>query len=267
MHRTKTRFAARVNHVATALEGAVCGPRTRSTTARSLEPEEPKALGRTPGARRRPAASPRRARRRRLLAPDVRGASSGNGAWSEIESQAARFVADTEAALAGDREGLACGPGRSSSFVSTATARRSGSTTRGFVRAPRTDARPREHLPRVVVEARVRRHVVLRPASCRRGESRVTALAPGLQRQAPPEGVPLPRRRRRGHWAVPVRAWSAPGGRHGDAWPWRPLGENYPPESELEQRLPAEDFKTFTGPKGTLLFCNTSASTAAASRP
>ena len=50
---------------------------------------------------------------------------------------------------------------------------------------------------------------------------------------------------------------SAPGGRYGDAWPWRPLGENYPPEDELESRIPAAVVKTFTGPKGTLLFCNT----------
>jgi hypothetical protein len=50
---------------------------------------------------------------------------------------------------------------------------------------------------------------------------------------------------------------SAPGGPYGDAWPWRPLGKNYPPEDELEQRIPAEVVRTFTGPKGTLLFCNT----------
>ena len=50
---------------------------------------------------------------------------------------------------------------------------------------------------------------------------------------------------------------SAPGGRYGDAWPWRPLGENYPPEEELESRIPEDAYKRFTGPKGTLLFCNT----------
>jgi len=50
---------------------------------------------------------------------------------------------------------------------------------------------------------------------------------------------------------------SAPGGPYGDAWPWRPLGENYPPEEELERRIPEDAVKTFTGPKGTLLFCNT----------
>ena len=50
---------------------------------------------------------------------------------------------------------------------------------------------------------------------------------------------------------------SAPGGRYEDAWPWRPLGENYPPEGELEQRIPPDAVRTFTGPKGALLFCNT----------
>jgi hypothetical protein len=51
---------------------------------------------------------------------------------------------------------------------------------------------------------------------------------------------------------------SATGGRYSDAWPWRPLGENYPPEDELETRVPAEERHIFTGPAGTLLFCNTS---------
>jgi hypothetical protein len=51
---------------------------------------------------------------------------------------------------------------------------------------------------------------------------------------------------------------SQAGGRYSDAWPWRPLGENYPPESELEQRIPPDGLRTFTGPKGTFLFCNTS---------
>jgi len=50
---------------------------------------------------------------------------------------------------------------------------------------------------------------------------------------------------------------SAPGGRYGDAWPWRPLGENYPPENELESRISGDAVKVFTGRKGTLLFCNT----------
>ena len=50
---------------------------------------------------------------------------------------------------------------------------------------------------------------------------------------------------------------SQPGGRYADAWPWSPLGQNYPSEQELEQRIPASDVRTFTGPKASLLFCNT----------
>jgi ectoine hydroxylase-related dioxygenase (phytanoyl-CoA dioxygenase family) len=51
---------------------------------------------------------------------------------------------------------------------------------------------------------------------------------------------------------------SAPGGRYGDAWPWRPLGENYPSQDELAQRIPADAIRTFTAPKGTIILCNTS---------
>ena len=50
---------------------------------------------------------------------------------------------------------------------------------------------------------------------------------------------------------------SQPGGRYADAWPWSPLGQNYPSEEELEERIPASDVRTFTGPKASLLFCNT----------
>jgi hypothetical protein len=50
---------------------------------------------------------------------------------------------------------------------------------------------------------------------------------------------------------------SQPGGRYADAWPWSPLGQNYPSEQELEQRIPSSDVRTFTGPKASLLFCNT----------
>jgi hypothetical protein len=50
---------------------------------------------------------------------------------------------------------------------------------------------------------------------------------------------------------------SQPGGPYADAWAWQPLGQNYPTEEELETRVPAAAVKTFTGPAGTLLFCNT----------
>jgi len=50
---------------------------------------------------------------------------------------------------------------------------------------------------------------------------------------------------------------SAPGGELDKLWPWRPLGENYPPEDELAERIDGRSV-TFTGAKGTLIFCNTS---------
>jgi hypothetical protein len=50
---------------------------------------------------------------------------------------------------------------------------------------------------------------------------------------------------------------SAPGGELDHLWPWRPLGENYPPDDELAERI-ANRAVTFTAPKGTLIFCNTS---------
>ena len=50
---------------------------------------------------------------------------------------------------------------------------------------------------------------------------------------------------------------SAPGGELDRLWPWRPLGENYPPEGEFADRINGRSV-TFTAPKGTIIFCNTS---------
>ena len=50
---------------------------------------------------------------------------------------------------------------------------------------------------------------------------------------------------------------SQPGGRYADAWGWKPLGQNYPTEEELEARIPASAVHTFTAPRGTLILCNT----------
>jgi hypothetical protein len=49
---------------------------------------------------------------------------------------------------------------------------------------------------------------------------------------------------------------SAPGGELEQLWPWRPLGDNYPPEDEFAERVNGNSV-TFTAPKGTLIFCNT----------
>jgi hypothetical protein len=50
---------------------------------------------------------------------------------------------------------------------------------------------------------------------------------------------------------------SAPGGELDRLWPWRPLGDNYPPEDEFAQQVDGRSV-TFTAPKGTIIFCNTS---------
>jgi len=50
---------------------------------------------------------------------------------------------------------------------------------------------------------------------------------------------------------------SAPGGPHGELFPWEPLGESYPPQDELERRITGHGARVFTGQEGTLLFCNT----------
>ena len=53
-------------------------------------------------------------------------------------------------------------------------------------------------------------------------------------------------------------AGSAATGPYAREWPWTPLGANYPDEGELERRIAPDAVQTFTGPAGTLLFCNTS---------
>jgi hypothetical protein len=50
---------------------------------------------------------------------------------------------------------------------------------------------------------------------------------------------------------------SAPGGELDHLWPWRPLGDNYPPDDELAARIEGKSV-SFVAPKGTLIFCNTS---------
>jgi hypothetical protein len=50
---------------------------------------------------------------------------------------------------------------------------------------------------------------------------------------------------------------SAPGGELDQLWPWRPLGDNYPPPDELAERVGGREV-TFTAPKWTLILCNTS---------
>jgi phytanoyl-CoA dioxygenase PhyH len=49
---------------------------------------------------------------------------------------------------------------------------------------------------------------------------------------------------------------SAPGGELEALWPWRPLGENYPPDDEFAERINGRSV-SFVAPKGTIILCNT----------
>jgi hypothetical protein len=51
---------------------------------------------------------------------------------------------------------------------------------------------------------------------------------------------------------------SQPGGRHHEVRPWTPMGYGRVPDEEVARSVPPEEIATFTGPKGTLILCNTS---------
>jgi hypothetical protein len=52
---------------------------------------------------------------------------------------------------------------------------------------------------------------------------------------------------------------SALGGEYGKEWPWRPVSNDlYPPQDEFEKRIPKSAQMPFTGPEGSMIFCNTS---------
>jgi len=48
-----------------------------------------------------------------------------------------------------------------------------------------------------------------------------------------------------------------PGGALESVWPWRPAGQSYPPPETFDEQAQRLPVRTFTGPKQSLLFCNT----------
>jgi hypothetical protein len=51
---------------------------------------------------------------------------------------------------------------------------------------------------------------------------------------------------------------SQPGGPHAGIHPWGPMAIGRISEAELGKHVPTEQIRTFTAPKGTIIFCNTS---------
>jgi hypothetical protein len=259
MHRTKTHFAARINHVATALERR--GVRaTYSLHDRVFSNRR---------SRRRFAGSKPELddlQKRIVSELDADGYSllrfeelfSAGDAWREIEAQGSRFAADTEVGLAGDREGLRVRAGKEFVVRLHSYGVELGLDDPWF----RTCASRR----------------VLDLANTYLGLwSKLEYVDMWYSVPQPEEAARISSQRwhrdfndrhllkaflylvdvDEGTGPFQYMSGSAPGGRYGDAWPWRPLGENYPPEGELETRIPTDAVKTFTGARGTLLFCNT----------
>ena len=61
-----------------------------------------------------------------------------------------------------------------------------------------------------------------------------------------------------GHGPFEYVPGSQPGGRHHDVRPWVPMGYGRVDDADVAQSVPAEEIASFTGPKGTLILCNTS---------
>lgn len=259
MHRTKTRFAARVNHVATALERRgiratyALHDRVLSNRAsrRRFDHDRPELdevqLGILADLER----DGYSVRRFADLFPE-------HELWSAIEKQAGRFATDTESALKDDKEALRVHAGKE--FV---------------VRLYSYDVEvgPEDPWLRVCISRRM-----LDLANSYVGLWTKLEYLDLWYSVPQPEGAQRVSSQRwhrdfndrrllkaflylvdvdEGTGPFQYLPGSAPGGPYGDAWPWRPLGETYPPESELEKRIPPETARVFTGPKGTLLFCDT----------
>ena len=260
MHRTKTHFAARINHVASALEKR--GVRATYTL-------HDRVLSNRSSRRHFAGTAPELDDVQQRIVSEL----SADGycvirfseligdasTWNAIEEQSKRFVAETEAGLTGDREALRVRAGKE--FV---------------VRLHSYGADLGADDPWFAVCASHRLldiantylglwskleyvdmwYSVPQPADADRKSSQrwhrdfndkhllkaFLYLVDVDEGTGPFEYVP----------------GSAPGGRYADAWPWRPLGENYPPDGELEKRISEDGIRTFTAPKGTLVFCNTS---------
>jgi Phytanoyl-CoA dioxygenase (PhyH) len=259
LHRTKTRFAARVNHVATALER-----RGVRATYQLHDTVLSNRASRRRFSHERPELDDSQQSILEALREDGYALTTfaelfrDDDAWEAVEAQGARFAAETEAGLAGDREALRVRAGKEFVVRLLSYGVDVGVDDPWF----RACASHRmldlansylglwSKLEYVDLWYSVPQHEEADRVSSQRWHrdfndkhllKAFLYLVDVDEGTGPFQYVP----------------GSAPGGRYADNWPWRPLGENYPPENELEERLPEDAFRTFTGAKGTLLFCNT----------
>jgi hypothetical protein len=259
VHRTKTHFAARINHAASALERR--GVRATYTLHERLLSNR---RSRRRFAREKPQLD---AVQERIVSElDAEGFSllpfselfPDGEAWRAIEAQAERFASTTEATLESDPDALRVREGKEfvvrmhsygaelgldDPWFRACASRRMLDVANAYVglwsKLEYVDlwySRPQPESADRVSSQRWHRDF-----NDRRLVKTFLYLVDVDEGAGPFQYVP----------------GSAPGGSRGDLWPWRPLGQNYPPEDELEQKIAADGARVFTGPKGTLLFCNT----------
>jgi len=260
MHRTKTHFAQRVTRVANALE-------RRGVTAtyelhdRVLSNRQSRRLFE----RDRPVLD--EVQRRTVTALETDGYAvvpfqelfPDGEAWASIEAQADQFAAETEAALAGDREGLRVRAGKE--FV----VRLNGFGAEVGLDDPWFRVCASRRLLDLAnsylglcskLEYVDLWYSVPQPEGAERAASQLwhrdyndkhllkafLYLCDVDEETGPFEYV----------------AGSTAGGPYSDLRPWRPGGVGRIPAEEVNGHVPAEAVKTFTAPKGTLILCNTS---------
>ncbi|HEU4972837.1 MAG TPA: hypothetical protein VFT35_13025 [Gaiellaceae bacterium] len=259
MHRTKTRFAARINHVATSLE---------KRGVRATYSLHDRVLANRTSRRHFSGSVPELddVQQKIVSALDAEGYCvvpfseliPDAATWTAIEQQADEFVSDTEAGLEGDGEALRVRAGKE--FV---VRRHSFGVELGFddpwfavcASRPMLDIANTYlglwsklqyldvwySVPQAADADRKASQRWHRDFNDKHLLKAFLYLVDVDDSTGPFEYVPE----------------SAPGGRYADEWPWRPLGENYPPDGELEKRIPEDGIRTFTAPKGTMVFCNT----------
>jgi hypothetical protein len=260
VHRTKTRFAARVNHVASALERR--GVRATYTlhdrllsnrSSRSRFAHDRPDLDET----QRKIVDSLKAEGFAVvpfqeLFPEV-------GRWNDIEEQGARFIARTEEGIAGDGETLRVRAGKEfvvrllsygvelgleDPWFRTCASRRLLDIANSYVglwtKLEYVDVW--YSVPQPEDAERVSSQRWHRDFNDRRLLKAFLYLVDVDASMGPFEYVP----------------GSAGDGPYAGVWPWRPLGENYPSQAEFAERVPDASIHTFTAPKGTLIFCDTS---------
>jgi hypothetical protein len=260
VHRTRTRFAARVNHVATAIE---------RRGVRATYALHDRVLSNRSSRRQFSGSEPALDDTQRRIVSDLDGSGYSvipftelfpeAEVWNGIEEQSNAFVASTEAALEGDREALRVRAGKEfvvrlhsygveleadDPWLAACLSHRMLDIANSYLglwsKLEYVDIW--YSVPQAVDADRKASQRWHRDFNDKHLLKAFLYLVDVDEGNGPFEYVP----------------GSAPGGRYGDAWPWRPLGENYPPDGELEKKIPKDGIRTFTAPKATLIFCNTS---------